>query len=63
MLVNKALLISSMQIVKYIINNNLSFLGPVVLLFPKLYIIWLSNRLILSVPDEVVLETRRAHYI
>ena len=52
-----------MQIVKYIINNNLSFLGPVVLLFPKLYIIWLSNRLILSVPDEVVLETRRAHYI
>ena len=61
MLVNKAWLISSMQIVKYIINNNLSFLGPVVLLLPKLYIIWLSNRLILNVPDEVVLETRRAH--
>jgi hypothetical protein len=61
MLVNKAWLISSMQIVKYIINNNLSFLGPVVLLLPKLYIIWLSNRLILNVPHEVVLETCRAH--
>jgi hypothetical protein len=61
MLVNKAWLISSMQIVKYIINNNLSFLGPVVLLLPKLYIIWLSNRLILNVPAEVVLETCRAH--
>ena len=61
MLVNKALLISSMQIVKYIINNTLSFLGPVVLLLPNLYIIWLSNLFILSVPDEVVLETRRAH--
>ena len=49
-----------MQIVKYIINNNLSFLGPVILLLPKLYIIWLSIFFILSVPDEVVLETRRA---
>ena len=61
MLVNKALRKSSMQIVKYIINNNLSFLGPLVLLLTKLYIIWLSNLLILGVPDEVVLETRRAH--
>ena len=49
-----------MKIVKDIINVNLSCLGSMVVLLPK---IWLSNFLILSVPDEVVLETRRAHYI
>jgi hypothetical protein len=32
-----------------------------VLLLPKLEIIWFSNLLILSVPDEVALEMRRAH--
>ena len=29
-----------------------SSLDPLVLLLPKLYIIWLSNLLIFSVPDE-----------
>jgi hypothetical protein len=28
------------------------YIGPLVLLLPKILIIWLSNLLILSVPDE-----------
>jgi hypothetical protein len=50
-----------MQIVKYIINVNLSCLGSMAVLLPKLEINWLSNLLILSVPDEIALEVRRAH--
>jgi hypothetical protein len=39
------------------------FVGLLILLLPNLEFFWLSNLLILSVPDEGYSETRRAHWM